>query len=50
MKFATLKDGSRDGKLLIVSRDLKTCVDASDIAPSLLAALDSWDDVVVGFH
>ncbi|MBU2324272.1 MAG: hypothetical protein KJ884_15080, partial [Gammaproteobacteria bacterium] len=32
MKFATLKDGSRDGRLLLVSRDLAWAVDASDIA------------------
>ena len=44
MKLASLKDG-RDGQLVIVSRDLVTAVDASDIAPTLQAALDEWDVV-----
>ena len=43
MKLATLKDGSRDGQLLIVSRDLKTAVIATNIAPTLQDVLDSWD-------
>src|SRR5580704_8892458 len=42
MKLATLKDGSRDGALLVVSRDLKTAHLADDIAPRLQAALDNW--------
>ena len=42
MKLASLKDG-RDGQLVIVSRDLTTAVDASDIAPTLQSALDEWD-------
>ena len=43
MKLASLKHG-RDGKLIIVSRDLKTFTDASEIAPTLQAALDNWQD------
>lgn len=42
MKLATLKDGARDGKLVIVSRDLTHYVDASSIVPTLQAALDDW--------
>ncbi|WP_372502655.1 fumarylacetoacetate hydrolase family protein [Tistrella mobilis] len=42
MKLATLKDGSRDGRLVVVSRDLKHCVPAEGIAPTLQAALDRW--------
>ena len=42
MKLASLKDG-RDGQLIVVSRDLSKAVDASDIAPTLQAALDDWD-------
>ena len=42
MKFATLKDGSRDGRLLLVSRDLAWAVDASDIAPTLQTAVEHW--------
>ncbi|MCG8910321.1 fumarylacetoacetate hydrolase family protein [Pseudomonas sp. DP-17] len=43
MKLATLNDGSRDGCLLVVSRNLQYAVDASGIAATLQAALDSWD-------
>src|SRR6056300_1306837 len=42
MKLATLDDGSRDGQLVIVTRDLTRCVTATDIAPTLQAALDEW--------
>jgi fumarylacetoacetate (FAA) hydrolase len=42
MKLATLKDGSRDGQLAVVSRDLKTTVLADAIAPTLQRALDDW--------
>ncbi len=42
MKLASLKSG-RDGKLVVVSKDLKRCSDASEIAPTLQAALDEWD-------
>jgi fumarylacetoacetate (FAA) hydrolase len=41
MKLASLK-GGRDGRLVVVSRDLAWCVDASPIAPTLQAALDDW--------
>ena len=43
MKLATLKDGSRDGQLLVVSRDLKTACIADAIAPTLQRALDDWN-------
>ena len=43
MKLATLKDGSRDGQLIVVSRDLKTACIAYDIAPTLQRALDDWN-------
>ncbi len=42
MKLATIKDGSRDGYLVVVSRDLTRCVSAEMIAPTLQAALDDW--------
>ena len=45
MKFATLKDGSLDGRLVVVSKDLRHAVAASRIAPSLLDALQRWDAV-----
>jgi fumarylacetoacetate (FAA) hydrolase len=41
MKLASLKHG-RDGRLLVVSRDLKTCIAVPEIAPTLQAAMDSW--------
>lgn len=43
MKLATLKDGSRDGQLLVVARDLKTAAIADGIAPTLQRALDDWN-------
>ncbi len=42
MKLATLKDGTRDGQLVVVSRDLTRYADASFLAPTLQAALDDW--------
>ncbi|WP_423192694.1 fumarylacetoacetate hydrolase family protein [Cupriavidus sp. H18C2] len=42
MKLATLKDGSRDGQLVVVSRDLKTAHFATDIAGKLQTVLDDW--------
>ena len=44
MKLATLKNGTRDGRLVVVSKDLATCVDASTVAPTLQAALDDWEN------
>lgn len=41
MKLASLKAG-RDGRLVVVSRDLSRAVEASQIAPTLQAALDDW--------
>jgi fumarylacetoacetate (FAA) hydrolase len=41
MKLASLKDG-RDGRLVVVSRDLTKYADASHIAPTLQNALDYW--------
>jgi len=43
MKLGTLKDGTRDGVLVVVSRDLKHAVPAGHIAPTLQDALDDWD-------
>ena len=42
MKLATLKNGRRDGRLVVVSRDLTRCTDASFLVPTLQAALDDW--------
>jgi len=43
VKLATLKDGSRDGTLLVVSKDLKRAQKVDHIAPTLQAALDDWN-------
>ncbi|MEZ8823652.1 fumarylacetoacetate hydrolase family protein [Vibrio amylolyticus] len=42
MKLATLKNGTRDGALVVVSRDLSRCVSVSDIASTMQQALDNW--------
>jgi fumarylacetoacetate (FAA) hydrolase len=42
MKLATLRNGTRDGKLVVVSRDLTHFTDAGHIVPTLQAALDDW--------
>jgi fumarylacetoacetate (FAA) hydrolase len=41
MKLASLKQG-RDGRLVIVSRDLARAADAGDIAATMQEALDDW--------
>jgi fumarylacetoacetate (FAA) hydrolase len=43
MKLATYKDGSRDGQLVVVSRDLATAHFASGIATRLQQVLDDWN-------
>jgi len=43
MKLASLKDGSRDGRLVVVSRDLKSCQPVPNIAATMQDALDNWD-------
>jgi fumarylacetoacetate (FAA) hydrolase len=42
MKLASLKQG-RDGRLVVVSRDLTSASDAFFIVPTLQAALDDWE-------
>ena len=43
MKLATYQDGSRDGQLVVVSRDLETAHYATGIAHRLQQALDDWN-------
>ncbi len=50
MKLATYKDGSRDGQLLVVSRDLSTAAYASGIASKLQQALDDWHFISPQLH
>lgn len=42
MKLASLKQG-RDGQLIVVNKHMQRYVSASEIAPTLQAALDNWD-------
>jgi fumarylacetoacetate (FAA) hydrolase len=43
MKLGSLKEGGRDGTLIVVSRDLTRAVKATGIAPTLQRALEEWD-------
>ena len=45
MKLASLSNGSRDGQLLVVSRDLARAVPVPHVVPTLQAALDDWSRV-----
>ncbi|WJI16247.1 fumarylacetoacetate hydrolase family protein [Pseudoxanthomonas winnipegensis] len=42
MKLGSLKEGGRDGTLIVVSRDLSRAVRAVGIAPTLQRALEEW--------
>lgn len=50
MKLATIHDGTRDGALVVVRRDGRVCCDATDLAPTLQAALDDWERVEPGLR
>lgn len=50
MKLATLRQGGRDGTLVVVSRDLTRCQAVPDIARTLQAALDDWDRFAPRLH
>ena len=43
MKLATYKDGSRDGQLVVVSRDLSTAHYATGMADRMQQVLDDWN-------
>jgi fumarylacetoacetate (FAA) hydrolase len=45
MKLGTLKDGTRDGRLVVVKRDNSVFTPADGIAKSMQNALDNWDEV-----
>ncbi len=45
MKLASLKNGGRDGSLVIVSQDLSLAVLATDIAPTLQILLENWEEL-----
>ena len=42
MKLATLKEGGRDGTLVVVSRDLSRAIKVPTIARTLQMAIDDW--------
>jgi fumarylacetoacetate (FAA) hydrolase len=44
MKLGSLKEGGRDGTLVVVSRDFSQAVRATSIAKTLQAALDDWSN------
>lgn len=44
MKLGSLKEGGRDGTLIVVSRDLARAVKATGITTTLQAALDDWSN------
>ncbi|MDN3679216.1 fumarylacetoacetate hydrolase family protein [Vibrio tapetis subsp. quintayensis] len=43
MKLATYDNGTRDGQLMVVSRDLSRCLNVSNLVPTMQALLDEWD-------
>lgn len=45
MKLATLRNGQRDGRLVVVSADARRCIDACTVAPTLRNALELWSAV-----
>lgn len=45
MKLATLRNGTRDGVLVVVSKDITQCSTVGHITSTLQAALDDWENV-----
>lgn len=45
MRLATLADGTRDGRLIVVSNDGLRHLVANDVAPTMQAALEAWQQV-----
>lgn len=46
MRLATLRNGSRDGSLIVVDAAARRFTSAAHVAPDLQSALDDWDRVV----
>jgi fumarylacetoacetate (FAA) hydrolase len=44
MKLGSLKEGGRDGTLVVVSKDLTRAVRATGIAPTMQRALEDWSN------
>ncbi|QDP00629.1 fumarylacetoacetate hydrolase family protein [Thalassotalea sp. PS06] len=45
MKLATLKNNTRDGQLVVVSRDLSKAVSVADVAATMQALIDNWAEL-----
>jgi fumarylacetoacetate (FAA) hydrolase len=45
VKLASLKEGGRDGTLVVVNRDMTQAVKVPDIARTMQIALDDWADI-----
>ena len=45
MKLASLKEGGRDGTLIVVNRDMSSAVKVPQIAPTLQVALENWAEM-----
>ncbi len=45
MKLATINNNTRDGKLVVVNKELTKAVEVSQIAPTMQFALDNWAKV-----
>lgn len=45
MKLGTLRDGTSDGRLVVIDTDVLHATDVGHVAPSLLRALEDWDRV-----
>jgi fumarylacetoacetate (FAA) hydrolase len=50
VKLATLNDGTRDGRLIVVKRDNSAYAFATNVALTLQAALDKWDELEPGLR
>lgn len=50
MKLASLKEGGRDGTLIVVDRDLKIAVEVPEISSTLQHAIEHWDAVAPPLH
>jgi fumarylacetoacetate (FAA) hydrolase len=50
MKLASLKEGGRDGTLIVVDRELRRAVRASTIAPTLQKAIEDWPTIAPGLQ
>jgi fumarylacetoacetate (FAA) hydrolase len=50
MKLATLKNNTREGRLVMVSRDLSQVVDAAPVATTMRDAIDNWAAIESGLR